>query len=90
MDVDGEAFGGLSHGKREPRESGEIEPLRETHGVQVAVRIAGPIVAGSVFESRRCGNRGEQNRDIAQLPEERGTDEVAVEAGFLEGFESDL
>lgn len=90
LDVDGEAFRRLSHRKREAGEAGEIEPLGETHGVEVVVRIAAPVVAGAVFECRRCGNCGEKNRDFAELPEERSADEIAVRAGFLEGFDGDL
>ena len=90
MDVDGKAFGGLPHGKRKAWEAGKIEPLRETHGVAIVVRIALSVVAGTVFEGWGRGNRGEKNRDIAELTEERGANKVPVHARFLEGFESDL
>ena len=90
LDVDREAFGRLSQRKRDAGEACEIEPLRETHCVAVVVWIAGPVVAGAVFESRRCGNCGEKDWDFAELPEERSADEIAVLAGFLEGFERDL
>jgi len=90
LDVDGQAFGGLAHGKREAGETGDIEPLGETHGVQVVVRIAAVVVAGAVLECWGRGNRREKNRDVAELAKERGADEVAVRAGFLERIESNL
>lgn len=70
LDIDGEAFGGLSHRKREPREAGKVEPLAETHGVAVIVRIIGAVVAGPMMEGRRGGNRRKKNGDFAELPEE--------------------
>ena len=90
LDIDGQAFGGLAHGEREAGETGDIEPLGETHGVAVIVRVVGAVVADAVFEGWGRGNGGEKNRDIAELAKERGADEVAVRAGFLERIESNL
>ena len=69
LDVDGESFGRLSHGKREAGKAGRIQPLGETHGVAIIVRIAGPVVAGAVFESWCHRNCGEQYWDFPELPE---------------------
>jgi hypothetical protein len=57
LDVDGEAFRGLSHRKRKAGEAGEIEPLAETHRVAVIVGIAGTVVTSAVFERGGCGDR---------------------------------
>ena len=90
LNVDGEAFGRLSHRKREAGEASEIEPLAETHGVAIVVRIGGPVVAGAMFECRRCRNSGEKYGDILELPQERGANQIAVSTGFLERFKSDF
>jgi len=90
LDVDGEAFGRLSHRKREAGKAGEIEPLGETHGVEVVVRIAAQVAAGAVFECRRRRNCGEKDGDFAKLLEERSTEEIAVDASFLKGIECDF
>ena len=82
LDTDGESFGRLAEGEREARESGQVEPLAEAHGVAIVVRIAGPVVALAVAERGLCGYRREKEAEVFELPEQIGAEEIALHAGI--------
>lgn len=56
LNVDGEPFGRLPEGKREPGKTRKIQPLTITHGVAIAVRFAGAISSFAMAERRLGGN----------------------------------
>src|SRR5579883_117931 len=89
LDADGKALGRAAHGERKAGETREIEPLAEAHGVAIVVRLAGGVVSGTMRERGFGGDRGEKDRNIAELTKNRGADLIAIGAGFLERFESD-
>lgn len=60
-----------------------------THGVEVAVGIPAAIAAGTVEEGGGSGDRRKKDGDFAELTKQGSADEIALDAGFLEGFEGD-
>src|SRR5712692_4944146 len=65
--------------------AGQVQPLRELHGV--AVSRAGEIVSLAVKKRGTCGNRGEQNGRVLHLAQNLGAEEIAVGAGLRELIE---
>ena len=68
MDADGEAFGGKSERDGSAGKTGEIQPLRIAHGVEVSG--AGAVVSAAMEERGTGGDWGEKDRDLLHLAQD--------------------
>src|SRR5712692_5246196 len=85
LHADGESLARNSDRYGTTGKAGQVQPLRELHGV--AVSRAGEIVSLAVKKRGTCGNRGEQNGRVLHLAQNLGAEEIAVGAGLRELIE---
>ena len=76
LHADGKPFRGKAKGDGSAGETGEIEPLRETHGVAIAG--AWVVVSFAVTEGGRGRNRGEKNGDTVHLAQDFFAKEITL------------
>jgi len=87
LDADGEAFVGKTERDGGAGKTGEIQPLRVAHGVEIS--RAGAVVSAAMEKRGRRGNWGEKDGDLLHLAEDFCAQQVALGAGFDERIERD-
>src|SRR6267142_271331 len=92
LDANGKAFARKTDGDGGAGETGEIQPLRTAHGVEIS--RAGAVVSAAMEESGSGGDWGEKDGDLLHLAQDFCAQEIALGAGldsFIEaGAERDL
>ena len=87
MDADGEAFVRKTERDGGTGETGEIQPLRIAHGVEIS--RAGAVVSRAMEERGAGGDGREEDRDLLHLAQDFCAQEIALGAGLDEGIERD-
>src|SRR6267142_1182042 len=87
LDANGKAFARKTDGDGGAGETGEIQPLRTAHGVEIS--RAGAVVSAAMEESGSGGDWGEKDGDLLHLAQDFCAQEIALGAGLDEGIERD-